>query len=136
MNDVHLIAYSLCAWGAGLNAFAWTRLLLRQLKPPRVKPWWNDPRFVNRIGLVLASFGLLGMEGSRALTAIWTNTAVPTPAPVGFVAIWLMAIAEPMFLRIDEIHAREVGQKSVNWRLYWIGAAVGVGLLLAWRMFA
>jgi hypothetical protein len=132
--DFILWLYGLCMWGSSLNFPAWARLLFRELKPARKQPWHIDVRFMHRIGLTILSFGTAGLSGLRFFDAIYSGHPIAVPSLWAGLFVGCMAFAEPFFLRIDEIHAREQGRRAIGWRLYWIGAVTGTVLLIVLRL--
>ena len=75
-----------------------------------------------RVGLTLVSFGTAGSASARVIAALSGGTPLSVPHPVVTAFIACVAIAEPLFLRMDDLHARSRGSWSRSWWLYWIGA--------------
>lgn len=131
-NLALLWLYGLCAWGACLNCPAWASLLVRRWRDPARAAWWQDVPLVIRAGLTSLSFGIAGLAGVRIYGAFFEATPITAPSPTAVLFIGCMAAAEPMFLRVDELHAMTRDRRSWSWRIYWIGAAMwSAGILLA-----
>jgi hypothetical protein len=106
-GHVLLLMYGLCAWGAGLNLPAWIRLAVRAWRnPDRRRPWWQDTHMLVRIGIMFLAFGTSGLAGLRTIASLTGRVPLEVPSKAGLLFIAAMALAEPFFLRVDEVHAR------------------------------
>lgn len=120
--------YGLCAWGAMLNFPAWAALLVRRLHDPARGPWFRDVALCVRAGLTCLSFGVCGLASVRLIADLTGGAVLTVPSPAALLFIGLMALAEPMFLYADDIHARARGTWSRSWVIYWAG-------MLGWSLY-
>jgi hypothetical protein len=121
-NMALLWLYGLCAWGAALNCPAWAALAWRRWRDPAREAAWRDGTLLVRAGLTSLSFGTAGLAGVRLTADLLGGTVLAVPSPAAILFIGCMAAAEPMFLAVDDIHARTRGTWSRSWALYWVGA--------------
>jgi hypothetical protein len=133
-GHILLLFYGLCAWGAALNLPAWIRLAVRAWRAPdRRPPWKNDTHMLVRFGIMALAFGTSGLAGLRTIASLTGRVPLEVPSKAGLLFIGAMALAEPFFLRVDEVHARARGTHSLAWRLYWAGAAIWCAMICtAW----
>ena len=127
-SSILMLLYGLSAWGAALNCQAWAKLLVRHLRIPRSEVWWRDNALLIRVGLTLLSTGVASLAGIRLMGAVLKDVPIVVPSQLGIGSIFLMACAEPFFLRVDENHAKAIGKRSFVWRLYWAGTVSAVAL--------
>jgi hypothetical protein len=121
---VLMLLYALSAWGAVLNFPAWGRLVWLRWIGPRDDVWHRDNILLVRAGLTVLSFGISGLAGARLIGAAMSKLPITVPSPIGILFIGSMALAEPMFLRVDENHLNAIGTThSWRWLLYWSGTA-------------
>ena len=136
-NAALMFLYALCTLGAALNFPAWAMLFWTRFRNPnRIRPWWMDVYLLTRSGLTLLSFGVAGLAGLRLFAAIAGGPKLAVPDPIGLLFIGAMATAEPLFLRVDEVHARARGARSWTWRGYWIGVAAIAAWITARTIWA